>query len=108
MDSKTISAMALKFISYSSGDYSTISFCQEIVSKGIFQSNLRKYIPIDKFKFLFGKLEIGKRKYTDQLKRLCKSNNVIFPKYEPIFQYRADMTLEKKFIFIRNESEAPM
>ncbi|KAI6650537.1 hypothetical protein LOD99_7588 [Oopsacas minuta] len=89
VDSKTIAAMALQFVSSSSGDYSTSSFCLEIST------------------FLLGQLEIGKRKYIE-LRRLCKSDNVLFPKYELISQYRADITLEKEFIFIRNVSDTPM
>ena len=107
VDSKTIAAMALQFTSSSSGDYSTSSFCQEIVSNGTFQGNIKKHISIDKSTFLLGQLEIGKRKYIE-LKRLCKSDNIIFPKYEEISQYRVDITLAKEFIFIRNVSEAPI
>ncbi|KAI6648498.1 hypothetical protein LOD99_8130 [Oopsacas minuta] len=107
VDSKTMAAMALQFVSSSSGDYSTSSFCLEIVSKGTFQGNIKTHISIAKSTFLLGQLEIGKRKYIE-LRRLCKSDNVLFPKYELISQYRADITLEKEFIFIRNVSDAPM
>ncbi|KAI6648702.1 hypothetical protein LOD99_7928 [Oopsacas minuta] len=93
VDSKTMAAMALQFVSSSSGDYSTSSFCLEIVSKGTFQGNIKTHISIAKSTFLLGQLEI---------------DNVLFPKYELISQYRADITLEKEFIFIRNVSDAPM
>ena len=40
VDSKTMAAMALQYVSSSSRDYSTSSFCQEIVSKGRFHGNI--------------------------------------------------------------------
>ena len=78
VDSKTIAAMALQFVSSSSGDYSTSSLCQEIVSKGTFQGNIKTHISVAKSTFLLGQLEIGKRKYIE-LRRLCKSDNVLSP-----------------------------
>ena len=104
---KTLAALALQLVSASSGDYSTSSFCQEIVRTGTFQKDTKRNISIEKSTFLLSQLEIGKRKYID-LKRVCKSEGVIFAKYKDISQFRSQITLDKEFILILNTTELPI
>ena len=47
---------------------------------------------------------MGKQKYI-YLKRVCKSDGVVFAKYKDVYKFRSDITLDKEFIFIRNSSE---
>ncbi|KAI6647710.1 hypothetical protein LOD99_8551 [Oopsacas minuta] len=56
--SKTMAPMALQYVSSSSGDYSTSSFCLELVSKGTFYRNIKTHISITKSTFLLRQLEI--------------------------------------------------
>ena len=104
VDCKIITALALQLVSSSSGDNSTSSICKEIVSAGTFQSDTKRIIPIEKCTFLLAQLELSKRKYIC-LKRVYKSDGVIFAKYKDISQFRSDITLDKELIFIRNKSE---
>ena len=104
VDCKIIAALALQQVSSSSGDNSTSSFCKEIVSAGTFQSDTKQIIPIEKCTFLLAQLELSEGEYIC-LKRVCKSDGVIFAKYKDISQFRSDFTLDKELIFIRNKSE---
>ena len=69
VDCKIITALALQLVSSSSGDNSTSSFCKEIVSAGIFQSDTKRIIPIEKCTFLnciLGSSSIQCRNYHPQ------------------------------------------
>ena len=50
-------------------------------------------------------LEIGKRKYTD-FRHPCKSENIQFPAYSKISQYRSDVILANEIGYFRNEIES--
>ena len=58
-------------------------------------------MPIDKSTFLLDILEIGKRKYTN-FRRLCKSENITFPSYSRLAQYRNDVNLVNELTFVTN------
>ena len=59
-------------------------------------------MPIDKSTFMLDLLEIGRRKYTN-FKRLCKSENIIFPFYSKLAQYRHNVSLTNELVFVHNE-----
>ena len=90
---KAIAAHTLPFISNESKDVSTANFCKEIIAKGTFADN-SKIMSIDKSTFLLDLLEIGKEKYTSFL-LICKSEDIIFPSYSKLAEYRKDAVLVK-------------
>ena len=100
---KTIAALALQLVFSSSGDLTTGSFCKDTVHKSSSQLVRNNCISVEKSTFLLSQLEIGKRKYAD-LKRICKSEGIIFPSYKDVSQYRSTITLDKELILIRNSS----
>ena len=97
---KTIAAHALQLISNESKDLSTANFCKEIISKGTFADN-SKIMSIDKSTFLLDPLEIGKQKYTS-FRLICKSEDIIFPSYSKLAEYRKDAVLVNELTYVNN------
>ena len=60
-----------------------------------------KIMPLDKSTFLLDILEIGKRKYTN-FRRLCKSENINFPSYWKLAQYRNATVLVNELAYVSN------
>ena len=54
--------------------------------------------------FLLSQLDIGKRKYVD-LKRVCKTEGIIFPSYKYLTLYRKHITLDQELKNIRDQSQ---
>ena len=101
VDPKIIATYALMLISNLSKDVNTSNVCKQIIAKGSFANEINS-MPIDKSAFLLDLLEIGRRKYTN-FKRLCKSENIIFPSYFKLAQYRHDVNLINELVFVHNE-----
>ena len=101
VDPKIIATYALMLISNLSKYVNTSSVCKQIIAKGSFASE-KNSMPIDKSAFLLDLLEIGRRKYTN-FKRLCKSENIIFPSYSKLAQYRHNVNLTNELVFVHNE-----
>ena len=57
------------------------------------------HMPLPKSVFLNDHLQIGKRKY-NELRRLCKTENFVFPTYNDIFEYRSQIVLTSDLKFI--------
>ena len=100
VDTKIIAAYALMLLSNEYRDVNTANVCKEIIATGTY-ANLSKIMPIDKSTFLLDILEIGKRKYTN-FRRLCKSENITFPSYSRLAQYRNDVNLVNELTFVTN------
>ena len=100
VSAKTIAAHALQLISNETKDVSTANFCKEIIAKGTFANN-SKIMSIDKSTFLLDLLEIGKEKYTS-FRLLCKSEDIIFPSYCKLAEYRKDAVLVNELTYVNN------
>ena len=100
VSAKAISAHALQLISNESKDLSTANFCKEIIAKGTFADN-SKTMPIDKSTFLLDLLEIGEAKYTS-FRLICKSEDIIFPSYSKLVEYRKDAVLVNELTYVNN------
>ena len=101
VDPKIIATYALMLISILSKYVNTSSVYKQIIAKGSFANEIIP-MPIDKLAFMLDLLEIGRRKYTN-FKRLCKSENIIFPSYSKLAQYRHNVSLTNEFVFVHNE-----
>ena len=86
-DRKTIASYALQLVSNEVCDKKVPIVCKEIIRSGTF-SNLLSHMPLSKSIFLIDHLQIGKRKY-NELRRLCKTENFVFPTYNDISEYRS-------------------
>ena len=87
-------------LSNESRDVNTANVCKEIIATGTY-ANLSKTLPIDNSTFLLDILKIGKRKYTN-FRRICKSENITFPSYSRLAQYRNDVNLVNELTFVTN------
>ena len=56
---------------------------------------------IDKSTFLLDLLEIGKEKYTS-FRLICKSEDIIFPSYSKLAEYRKDAVLVNELTYVNN------
>ena len=101
---KTIAAHALQLISNESKDLSTSNFCKEIISKGTFADN-SKIMSIDKSTFLNDLLEFCKQKYTS-FRLICKSEDIIFPSYSKLAEYRKDAVLVNELTYVNHVHNA--
>ena len=88
-DRKTIASYALQLVSNEVCDKKVPIVCKEIIRSGTF-SNPWSYMPLSKSIFLIDHLQIGKRKY-NELRRLCKTENFVFPTYNDISEYRSQI-----------------
>ena len=100
VSAKAVAAHALQLISNESKDLSTANFCKEIIAKGTFADNLN-IVPIDKSTFLLDLLEICKEKYTS-FRLICKSEDILFPSYSKLAEYRKDAVLVNELTFVNN------
>ena len=92
--------MLLELISNKEYDRETSKVCNEIVKTGTFGSALNK-TSIQTSSYLLDLLEIGACKYT-QLKKLLKQENIIFPSYKIISQFRQEISLSHSVLFVNN------
>ena len=58
-------------------------------------------MPIDKSTFLLELLEIGKAIYTS-FRLICKSEDIIFPSYSKLAEYRKDAILVNELTYVNN------
>ncbi|KAI6647062.1 hypothetical protein LOD99_8899 [Oopsacas minuta] len=100
---KTIATYALQLISNEANDQRTANSCKDLLSNGTFACSVKR-LPIDKSVFLLDILEIGKRKYTN-MRKLCKPENIIFPPYNKVADYRATMIASSEIIEIRDNDQ---
>ena len=89
VDSKTIASYGLQLVSCSQRDFTTASYCREIISEGSFGWASQRF-PIDKSAFLLDQLQIGKSKYI-VLRKLLKSENIIIPPYLDVSRYNCKL-----------------
>ena len=101
---KTIAIYALQCISNNEHHRGVSSFCQEIINTGRY-GLLQNQMSIPRAASLLDILAIGKRKYTD-FRHLCKSENIQFPAYCKISQYRSDVILANEIGYFRNEIDS--
>ena len=97
-DRKTIASYVLQLISNELYDKKVPIVCKEIIRSGTFSKTL-PHMPLPKSVFLIDHLQIGKRKY-NELRRLCKTENFVFPIYNDIFEYRSQIVLTSDLKFI--------
>ena len=88
-DRKTIASHALQLVSNEVCHKKVPIVCKEIIRSGTF-SNPLSHMPLSKSIFLIDHLQIGKRKY-NELRRLCKTENFVFPTYNDISEYRSQI-----------------
>ena len=100
VEEKKITALLLELISNKEYDRETSKVCNEIIKTGTFGSALNK-TSIQASSYLLDLLEIGASKYT-QLKKLLKQENIIFPSYRIISQFRQEISLTHSILFVHN------
>ena len=100
VDARTIATYTLQLLASAIGDKKTANSCKELLTNGTFACTLNS-MHFDKSVFLLDFLEIGKRKYTN-MRKLCKTENIIFPSYNRIADYRANIVLSSEIIDIQN------
>ena len=101
----TIATYILRLYSGEARNHDLVNLCQQLIESGTFGSIVRR-IPLDKSLFLLDFLEIGKRKYT-KMRRLCKSENIIFPPYNKISEYRTSniLPISSDILEIQNSND---
>ena len=99
---KTIATLALQLVSSNVRDHETAKVCKTLIAAGTFGCIIR-HLSIDKSLFLLDFLEIGKRKYTN-MRKVCRQENIIFPPYNKIADYRANIVLSSELIEVQNSS----
>lgn len=102
VDKKSIVTYALQLISNEEHDKKIPIVCKEIISSGTFANALHQ-MPLNKSLFLIDLLQIGKRKYND-LRRLCKIENFIFPSYNLVAEFRSNIVSLNELKYISNIS----
>ena len=96
---KSLTTYALHLLANEEKDYNTASICKNL-EHGAF--NTSKVLSLDKASYLLDMLEIGRRKYTE-MRRLCLTENILFPSYGKLAKHRCDIGLVNDFVFIEHE-----
>ena len=77
--------------------------CSVILDTGTF-AQPQKQLSIDKSAFLLDSPEIGKRKYTN-LRKLCKSEGIIFPSYDEIALFRTEISHSARIELVQSDGQ---
>ena len=103
VDEKEIATLALQLISNVEHDRMVSQVCSVILDTGTFAQPQRQ-LSIDKSAFLLDSLEIGKRKYKN-LRKLCKSEGIIFPSYDKIALFRTEISLSTGIELVQSDGQ---
>ena len=103
VDEKEIASLALQLISNVEHDRKVSQVCSVILDTGTF-AHPQKELSIDKSAFLLDCLEIGKRKYKN-LRKLCKSEGIIFPSYDKIALFRTEISLSTGIELVQSDGQ---
>ena len=100
---QTINTYALQLISNEVRDRKTATSCEKLINQGTF-GVIPDRMSIERSALLIDVLEIGKRKFTE-FRHLCKLENLHFPTYSKITEYRSNIVLSSGIFYVRNEIE---